>query len=112
VSPLIPGYTSGSSIAHVPTYENVSSPTGVCLVARETVHRDCGICDWNCSTKGAVTVVGCVCQLWLGCCDADQETDLERLLGSCSECEEQGAGSSCVGYVVSPHRNYRFEIVR
>jgi hypothetical protein len=32
----------------------VSSPTGVCLVARDTVQRDSGICaSRNCSTKGA-----------------------------------------------------------
>lgn len=36
----MPGKTSGSSIAQVPTYDMVSSPTGVCLVARETVQRD------------------------------------------------------------------------
>lgn len=63
MSPLMPGYTSGSSTAHVPTYENVSSPTGVCLVARETVQRDWGICSWNCSTNGAWTEVDCACQL-------------------------------------------------
>lgn len=58
VSPLIPGKTSGSSTAQVPTYEKISSPTGVCLVARETVQRDWGICCWNCSRNGAFKLVG------------------------------------------------------
>jgi hypothetical protein len=55
MSPLIPGKTSGSSTLQTPTYEKVSSPTGVCLVARETVQRLWGMGVVNCSTKGALT---------------------------------------------------------
>jgi hypothetical protein len=55
----MPGNTSGSSIAQMPTYEKVSVPTGVCLVACETVQRESAICSWNCSTNGALMEVDC-----------------------------------------------------